>query len=270
MRDKIAKIAKSLLVMMATLAVSVLLGIIGVSRRCASIIPSSADMSGRAGVVLLLIGLLLSLATSVFILRYFIFFTKIEVVDSAGNRLSDNSEISIGGAKVRPIVIASAAALVSMIFIGMGFGVMFDQLAVYIIYLSAISFLFLAIAAVIFLFSVVHHKIRRRFAWIASGVFVILAVLVFSRGIPSLQDISVSENELTAVTGTVSSTSPCTGMLSGPGKTEVVIKGTSGESLSLKYSGGTGELRKGSRYTFYYMPNSKLIDKVVEAESVKY
>lgn len=270
MHDNLSRISKSVLVVLATLILSVLLGIIGVSRRYSSIMPASVGISSHAGLVLVIIGLLLSLATSLFILRYFIFFTRVEVVDSVGNPLSDNASISIGGTKVRPIVIASAAVLISMIFIGMGVGVMFNRLMVYIIYLSALSCLFLAIALVIFLFSVIRHKIRRRFAWIASGLLVLLAVFVFCKAIPSIRDVNISEGELTAITGTVSSTSPCTGMLSGPGKTQVVIKGTSGESLALQYSGNTGELHKGSRYTFYYMPNSKLIDKVVEAENIKY
>ena len=157
-----------------------------------------------------------------------------------------------------------------MIFIGMGIGMMFDRLMGYIIYLGALACLLMGIALVIFLFSVIHHKIRRRFAWIASGLLVLLAVFVFSKAIPPIKDVNISEGELTAITGIVSATSPCTGMLSGPGNTQVVIKGTSGESLALQYSGGTGELHKGGRYTFYYMPHSKLIDKVVEAENIRY
>lgn len=270
MRQNIPKIVKSVLVVLATLSASVLLGIIGVSRRYSSIMPAGVNPDSRVGLVFFLIGLLLSLATSLFILRYFIFFTHVEVVDSVGNPLSDNGAISIGGTKVRPIVVAAAAALVSLIFIGTGVGVMFDRLTGYIIYLSALSVLLMAVALVIFLFSVVHHKIRRRFAWTASGLLALLAVFVFSKAIPPIRDVNISEGELTAITGTVSATSPCTGMLSGPGKTEVVIKGTSGESMALQYSGGTGELHKGGRYTFYYLPNTKLIDKVVEAENIKY
>ena len=40
MHDKISKMGKSMLVVLATLVVSVLLGIIGVSRRYGSIMPS--------------------------------------------------------------------------------------------------------------------------------------------------------------------------------------------------------------------------------------
>lgn len=258
------------MVIIATLAASVLLGIIGVSRRCDSIMLSSVGLSSRGGMLLVAAGLIISLATSIFILRYFIFFTRIEVLDLMGNSLSDSGSISIGGTKVRPIVVTSAAALLSMIFIGMGFGMMFDALVIYVIYICSVSFLLMAIAAVIFLFSVVRHKIRRRFAWIASGLFALLSLLVFANAVAPIKDVGISRSEVTAVTGTVSRTSPGTGMLWGPGETRVVIKGTSGESLSLKYSGKGAELRKGKRYTFYYMPNTKLIDKVVEAENIKY
>ncbi len=264
------KIVKSLLVIAATLAATVLLSIIGVSRRYSSIMPPGVNPSSQIGLFVTIIGLLLALGTAVFILRYFILFTRVEVIDATGQPLSDNGTIAIGNVSVRPIVIASAAALLSMIFVGMGFGIMFDQLVIYVLYLGAIGLLSLTVASVIFLFSVIRHKIRRRFAWIAAGLFALLALLFFIKAVPAVKDMHVSDNELTAITGTVSSVSPSAGVLAGPGKTEVVIKGTSGETLLLRYSGSTGELRKGSRYTFYYMPNTKLVDKVVEAENVKY
>lgn len=264
------KISKSLLVIAATLAGTVLLGIIGVSRRYGAILPTGVTFGNGTGVAFIIVGLALSLVVSVLILRYFIFFTRIEVLDSVGNALTDNSTISIGGTMVRPIVVTSVLAVLSMIFIGFGFGIVFDQLVVYVLYLGAIALLSLTVSAVIFLFSVVRHKIRRRFAWVASALFALLALLFLVKAIPSIKDISVNEDELTAVTGIVSGTSPSTGILAGPGRTQVVIKGTSGESLALRFSGGSGELRKGSRYTFYYLPNTKLVDKVVEAEPVKY
>ena len=264
------KILKGFIVAAATLAASVLLGIIGVSRRCGSIMPSIMEFGSGAGFIMISVGLIVSLATSIFILRHFIFFTRVEVVDWAGNCLSDNGSISIGNTKVRPIVIASVAALTGIILIGMGFGAIFDPLMIYVIYISSISFLLMAVAVVIFLFSVVRHKIRRRFAWTASGLFALLAVIIFSSAIPSIKDASIGRSDVTAVTGTVSRISSGTGMLSGPGHTRVIIKGTSGETISLKYSGSSQELIKGGRYTFYYMPNTRLIDKVIEVDNIQY
>ena len=264
------KIVKSILVVAATLAASLLFGIIGVGRRYSSIMPANAPVNGHIGVALVIIGLLVALATSVFILRYFIFFTRTQVMDAVGNPLTDNSTIAIGSAKVPPIVIASAAALMSMILIGMGFGMIFDTLTMYILYIGSISLVFFVLAAILFLFSVIKHKIRRRFAWIATGLFLALSVLVFSKAIPSINDLRVSDGELTAVTGTISRTSSYSGLLAGPGKTTVVIKGTSGETITLHYSGSYGDLQKNKRYTFYYLPHTKLIDKMVEAENIKY
>lgn len=264
------KIVKSILVVAATLAASLLFGIIGVGRRYSSIMPANAPANGHIGGALVIIGLLVALATSVFILRYFIFFTRTQVIDAVGNPLTDNSTIAIGSTKVPPIVIASAAALLSMIFIGMGFGMIFDTLTMYILYICSISLVFFVLAAILFLFSVIKHKIRRRFAWIATSLFLAIAVMIFSKAIPSINDLSVSDNELTAVTGTISRTASYSGLLAGPGKTTVVIKGTSGETITLHYSGSYGDLQKNKRYTFYYLPNTKLIDKMVEAESIKY
>ncbi|MBQ4397322.1 MAG: hypothetical protein II828_07335 [Clostridia bacterium] len=262
------KIAKGVPVTAATLAGTVLLGIIGVSRRYGAIMPSWLTLDSRVGFFFLAAGLLLSLATAALILRYFIFFTRIQVVDALGNPLADNGLIPLGRATVRPIALTSAAALCSMILIGLGFGILFDPLGVYVLYLGAIALLSFTVATVIFLFSVVHHKIRRRFAWVAAGLFALLAVLFIMKAIPSIRDISVSDPELTAVTGTVSAASPSMGVLAGPGRTEIIIKGTSGESLSLRYSGSSSELQKGHRYTFYYLPHTKLIDKVAEAEQI--
>ena len=264
------KTLKSILVVAATLAASVLFGIIGVSKRYSAIMPSGAPSGVRLGVVLLVIGLLASVGTAVFILRYFIFFTRMQVLDTNGVPITDNSRIAIGSARVRPIVVASCAALVSMISIGIGIGMLLDPVRLYVLYICSIALALFALAVVLFLFSVIRHKIRRRFAWIATGIFLGLSLLVFSRALPSLHDLYVTHGQLTAVTGTVSRTSSYAGMLAGPGKTSVTIKGTSGETITLHYGSDASELLVGKRYTFYYLPQSKFVRKVKPVDSQPY
>lgn len=262
------KILKSIAVIMATFAASALCGIVGFGRQYYSIMPYGTNTNQTVGAVLLIIGAVVTLATSLFILRYFIFFTKTQVVDSVGNTLSDNSSIKIGSAKIKPIVIAAIMALVGTVFFGLGFGMMFNEIEVYIFYLCAIALIFLTIGAVFFLFSVIHHKIRRRFAWITSGVCTVIAAIMIINVVPAACDVNVDDQSLTAVTGTISSVTPDSGITSGPGKTEVVIKGTSGETITLRYSGHASELKEGDRYTFYYLPNTHFIDRVTPAENI--
>lgn len=262
------KIFKSIIVVILTFITSVLCGIIGFGRQYDSIMPSQMEANRTIGIVLIAIGSIITLATSLFILRYFIFFTRTQVVDSSGNTLSDNGAIAIGSAKVKPIVIASIMALLSMMFFGIGFGMILDEITIYVFYILAIAAIFLSIGIVFFLFSVIHHKIRRRFAWIVSGVCGIIAIILFFNTIPAINDININDDSLIAVTGTVSSVSPDNGIVSGPGKTEVIIKGTSGESITMRYNGNADELEIGSRYTFYYMPNTHFINKIVQADHI--
>lgn len=262
------KIFKSIVVTILTFVTSLLCGIIGFGRQYHSIMPSQIGANCTIGIVLIAIGAIITLATSVFILRYFIFFTRTQVMDSSGNMLSDNASIAIGSAKVRPIVIASVMALLGMIFFGMGFGMIFDEITIYVFYVLAIATIFLSIGIVFFLFSVIHHKIRRRFAWIVSGVCGIITVILFLNTIPAINDVNISEDNLIAVTGTVSSVTPDNGIVSGPGKTEVIIRGTSGESITMRYNGNANELEVGNRYTFYYLPNTHYINKIVQADNI--
>lgn len=262
------KILKSIAVILATFAASALCGIVGFGRQYYSIMPFGAETNQPVGAVLLIIGAVITLATSLFILRYFIFFTKTQVIDSSGNMLSDNSSISIGSTKVKPIVIAAIMALLGTLFFGLGFGMMFNEIEVYIFYLSAIALIFITIGTVFFLFSVIHHKIRRRFAWITSSVCAVIAAIMLINVIPASSDMNIDEQSVTAVTGTISSVKPDSGIVSGPGKTEVIIKGTSGETITLRYSGSASELKEGDRYTFYYLPNTHFIEKVAPAENI--
>ena len=222
------------------------------------------------GLASTVLGLVLSLASSVFILKYFIFFTRTRVVDSEGNILSDNKHLTVGSVVVPPILIAAAGVLLSMVLIGAGVGLMLDNITMYVVNLFAIALVFLLLAAVIFLFSVIRHKIRRRFAWIASGVFGFIALIMISAAVPAICDLSVKENELSAITATVVQTSPYTGFLSGPGKSVIRIKGTSGEMITLRYGGSRRSFRVGKKYTFYYLPNTHLIKKVNPADNIQY
>ncbi|MDD6395969.1 MAG: hypothetical protein ACI4IJ_01320 [Acutalibacteraceae bacterium] len=262
------KILKSIAVIAVTFAFSFLLGVACFGRQYYSIMPFNARENCTLGFILIVIASLITLTTSVFILKYFIFFTKTQVLDAKGNTLSDNSSIRIGSTNVKPIVAASVTAMLGVVFFGFGFGMMFREIVVYTFYLAAIALIFLAIGLIFFLFSIIHHKIRRRFAWVTSGVCAIFAAIVIFNMIPALCDINVTEKELTAVTGTISSVASDSGVVSGPGKTEVVIKGTSGETIILRYSGDTNDLAVGSRYTFYYLPNTRLIDKIAHAENI--
>lgn len=262
------KILKSIVVIILTFLTSVLCGIIGFGRQYHSIMPEQIPAGRTIGILLIAIGSVITLATSMFILRYFVFFTGIQVMDSKGKTISDNGSISIGSAKFKPIVIASIAALLGMVFFGIGFGMIFDEMTIYVFYILSIAAIFLCIGIVFFLFSVIHHKIRRRFAWIVSGVCGTIAVILFINAIPAISDINISDDSLTAVIGTVSSATPDNGILSGPGKTEIIIKGTSGESITMRYSGNADDLKIGSRYTFYYLPNTHFINKVVQADNI--
>ena len=264
------KLLKSLLVICGTVLFTTLLGIICFGKSVGAMLPDSFSKLFYPGLVIAILGLLLSLASSVFILRYFVFFTRTRVVDSEGNTLTDNKSLKVGSAKVPPILIAAAAVLFSMVLIGVGFGMMLDNLTIYLVSLFSTAFVFLTIAAVIFLFSVIRHKIRRRFAWIASGIFGLIAVFMILSSIPALSDLSVREDELSAITATVVQTSPYTGLLSGPGKSVIRIKGTSGEMITLRYSGSRKAFRVGKKYTFYYLPKTHLIKKVISADNVDY
>lgn len=262
------KILKSIVVIAATFAIAFLFGVACFGRQYYSLMPFDTTPNSTLGVILISLAAVITLATSIFILKYFIFFTKTQVLDAHGNTLSDNSSIQIGSTKVKPIVASAVMAMLGIIFFGLGFGMMFKEITVYTFYLAAIALIFLSVGVIFFLFSVIHHKIRRRFAWITSGVCGIIAVIMFINMIPAACDINVTDKELTAVTGTISSISPDSGIASGPGKTEVVIKGTSGETITLRYSGDANELEAGSRYTFYYLPNTHLIDKIAPAENI--
>ncbi len=262
------KILKSIVVIAITFAVAFLSGVACFGRQYYSIMPFDTAPNSTLGLILIVLAAVITLTTSVFILKYFIFFTKTQVLDAQGNTISDNSSIQIGSTKVKPIVASAVMVMLGILLFGFGFGMMFREITIYTFYLAAIALIFLAVGVIFFLFSVVHHKIRRRFAWVTSGVCVILAAVMFINMIPAACDINVTEKELTAVTGTISSVAPDSGVISGPGKTEVVIKGTSGETITLRYSGEAKELTVGSRYTFYYLPNTHLIDKIARAENI--
>ncbi len=264
------KLLKSLLVICGTMFFTVLLGIICFGRSIGGMFPDSTGMLFYPGLISTVLGLLLSLASSVFILKYFIFFTRTRVVDSEGNTLSDNKKLVVGSVVVPPILIAAAGVLFSMVLVGAGFGLMLDNLTMYVVNLFAIASVFLVLAAVIFLFSVIRHKIRRRFAWIASGVFGLIALIMISFSIPGISDLSVRENELSAITATVVQTSSYSGFLSGPGKSVIRIKGTSGEMITLRFSGSRRSFSVGKKYTFYYLPNTHLIKKVTPADNIQY
>ena len=170
----------------------------------------------------------------------------------------------------RAIFIAAGGILISMAVIGLGFGMMLDNVTMYAVRLFTIAALLLVIAGTIFLFSVIRHKIRRRFAWIASGIIGLIALVLISAAIPAVSDLSVKESELSAITATVVQTSPYAGFLTGPGKSVIRIKGTSGEMITLRYSGSRSAFSVGKKYTFYYLPHTHLIKKVNPADNVKY
>ncbi|MBQ9902700.1 MAG: hypothetical protein IJM51_10030 [Clostridia bacterium] len=264
------KLFKSLLVISGTMLFAVLLGIICFGKSMGVIFQDSNGMLFYPGLAITVLGLLLSLASSIFILKYFIFFTRTRVVDSEGNTLSDNRFLTVGSFVLPPIIIAAAGVLFSMVLIGTGFGLMFDILTMYVVNLFAIASVFLIIAAVIFLFSVIRHKIRRRFAWIASGLLGFLALIMITAAVPGISDMSVRENELSAITATVVQTSSYTGFLSGPGKSVIRIKGTSGEMITLRYGGSRKSFSSGKKYTFYYLPKTHLIKKVTPADNIQY
>ena len=157
-----------------------------------------------------------------------------------------------------------------MVVIGLGFGMMLDSVMIYVVRLFTIAAVLLAIAGTIFLFSIIRHKIRRRFAWIASGMIGLIALVVIIAAIPALSDLSVKEGDLSAITATVVQTSSYTGFLTGPGKSVIRIKGTSGEMITLRYSGNRNTFRLGKKYTFYYLPNTHLIKKVNPADNIQY
>ncbi len=262
------KVLKSLAVVLFAFAGALTLGVFGFSRQYYLIMPFGTGTNRPLGAVLISIGAVMIFVTAAFILKHFIFLPKIQMLDSVGNILEDDSTINIGSVKVRRIVVAALAALLGVILMGLGIGMMFSELIVYILYLSSIAFTFAFVGLVFFLFSVIHHKIRRRFAWIVSLICVAAAVMVISLMVPAVRDVNVDESGYTAVTGTVSSITADNGIIAGPGNTEVVIKGTSGETITLRFGGNANELDTGSRYTFYYLPNTRFIMRAVPAESV--
>lgn len=264
------KLLKSLLVICGTVTFCLLLGIIFFGKSFGAMLPESLTKLFYPGLAVTVIGLLLSLASAVVILKYFIFFTRTRVVDSEGNTLSDNNSLAIGSTRVHPIFIAAGGILISMAVIGLGFGMMLDNVTMYAVRLFTIAALLLLIAGTIFLFSVIRHKIRRRFAWIASGIIGLIALVLISAAIPAVSDLSVKESELSAITATVVQTSPYAGFLTGPGKSVIRIKGTSGEMITLRYSGSRSAFSVGKKYTFYYLPHTHLIKKVNPADNVKY
>ncbi len=264
------KLLKSLLVICGTIAFCALLGIIFFSGSFGAMLPENLTKLFYPGLVITVIGLLLSLTSAIFILRFFIFFTRTRVVDSDGNVLSDNKDFTLGSVKVHPILMTAGVVLLSMAVLGLGFGMIFDNLTVYTVRLFTIAAVLLAIAGTIFLFSVIRHKIRRRFAWIASGIIGFFALIVIFAAIPAVRDLSVEESDLTAITATVVETSSYSGFLSGPGKSVIRIKGTSGEMITLRYNGGRRAFRVGGKYTFYYLPRTHLIRKFNPTETLPY
>lgn len=264
------KLLKSLLVICCTIAFSALLGIIFFGKSFGAMLPERFTGQFYPGLAVTAFGLLLSLASAVIILKYFVFFTRTRVVDSDGNTLSDNNKLTIGSRRIHPIFIAAGGILLSMVVIGLGFGMMLDSVMIYVVRLFTIAAVLLAIAGTIFLFSIIRHKIRRRFAWIASGMIGLIALVVIIAAIPALSDLSVKEGDLSAITATVVQTSSYTGFLTGPGKSVIRIKGTSGEMITLRYSGNRNTFRLGKKYTFYYLPNTHLIKKVNPADNIQY
>ena len=261
------KLLKSVVVIFCTMTVSVLLGIICVGRSFGAVLPSRFSSSVIPGVIVLSLGLLLSAASSVFILKYFIFFTRTQVLDRSGMTISDNKSLSIGSFRMPPIFLVAAGVLLSILLIGAGFGLTLDNVRMYIVFLFSIAILLLTIALIIFLFSVIRHKIRRRFAWIASGIFGLIAMIMIFKAVPAIRDLSVKDSELVAITATVESSS-FQSVFSGPGKSVVRIKGPSGDKITLRYSGARRVFKKGSKYTFYYLPHTHLIKKVYSADNI--
>ena len=254
------KLFKSLLVISGTLTFTALLGIIFFSGSFGAMLPEGLTKLVYPGLAVTVFGLLLSLASAIFILKYFIFFTRTRVVDSEGNTLSDNKHFTV----------TALGILISMAVTGLGFAIMLDSLTAYVVRLFTIGTVLLAIAGTIFLFSVIRHKIRRRFAWIASGVIGFIALIVILAAIPATRDLAVEEGDMTVITATVVHTSAYSGFLSGPGKSVIQIKGTSGEKITLRYSGGRGTFKAGEKYTFYYLPRTHLIQKVKSADNISY
>ena len=264
------KLFKSLLVISGTLTFTALLGIIFFSGSFGAMLPEGLTKLFYPGLAVTVFGLLLSLASAIFILKYFIFFTRTRVVDSEGNTLSDNKHFTVGSVSVHPIIVTALGILISMAVTGLGFAIMLDSLTAYVVRLFTIGTVLLAIAGTIFLFSVIRHKIRRRFAWIASGVIGFIALIVILAAIPATRDLAVEEGDMTVITATVVHTSAYSGFLSGPGKSVIQIKGTSGEKITLRYSGGRVTFKAGEKYTFYYLPRTHLIQKVKSADNISY
>ena len=264
------KLLKSLLVICGTIVFTAFLGIIFFSKTFAAMLPESLTGLLYPGLAVTAIGLLLSVVSAVIILRFFIFFTRTRVVDSEGNTLSDNNKVIVGSMRIHPLFIAAGGVLVSMAVFGLGIAIMLNCVTLYAVRLLTIAALLLAIAGTIFLFSVIRHKIRRRFAWIASGILGLIALVVISAAIPALSDLSVKESDLSPITATVEHTSSYTGFLTGPGKSVIRVKGTSGEKITLRFNGGRGSFKVGSKYTFYYLPHTHLIKKVNPADSIPY
>ena len=264
------KLLKSLLVICGTVFFTAFFGIIFFGKAFEAMLPESFTGHVYPGLAVTAAGVLLSLASAFVILKYFIFFTRTRVIDSEGNVLTDNNRLTLGSKRIHPIFFAVGGILIGMVVIGLGFGIMLDSVTMYVVRLFTIAAVLLLIAGTIFLFSIIRHKIRRRFAWIASGILGFIALAVITATIPALSDLSVRESDLTPLTATVVQTSSYTGFLTGPGKSVIRVKGTSGERLTLRFNGSRGSFKVGKKYTFYYLPHTHLIKKVSPADNIQY
>ena len=79
------KILKSIVVIAITFAVAFLSGVACFGRQYYSIMPFDTEPNSTLGLILIVLAAVITLTTSVFILKYFIFFTKTQVLDAQGN-----------------------------------------------------------------------------------------------------------------------------------------------------------------------------------------
>ena len=254
------KTLKSAAVIFVTFIFAALFGIICFSRQHVSfMLPESRTI----GIALAVAGAAIIIAALTFVIKNFVSFTRTRVVKSEETASDDSS--SKESVKIKPIIITAVTALVGIMLFGLGFGMLFDDITLYILYLIAIAAMFFCIGIVFFVVSMKRREIKRGLAWIVAGICIIVSAVLIINTSDVWSDLNCSERDYIAVTGTVSSVRQDCGPFSGPGSISVTIKGTSGESITMRCSMDEYNFRVGERYTFYYRPNTHIIAEANKA-----
>ncbi|MDR1002024.1 MAG: hypothetical protein LBL82_01965 [Oscillospiraceae bacterium] len=251
---------RKLIIFSAGMVAAMLIGVVFVGRSEFSSLIFRQASSPILGTILMVLGIVSVLFCHLLVVRQIRILTTPEISDSAGKIVEKDKGIHIGNRRFKPVLFIFTLLLSGAFLVGVGFIITFSELWAYTIAIFLITSVFAVLGVKMFLTSVKKRRTSRKIGVSFAFVCAVVVLIFLFRLIPAVGDI-ISGAELIPVTGEVVSISENTHKLSSPGAVNIEIKSTSGEEISIKAPVSAGNLEVGKRYTFYYLPKTKISEK---------